>query len=145
MHRLLTHKKVRFGLIGGLNTAIDFGVFTILTINGVPTIVANTVSTSLGMISSFFLNRRFTFKSTSGKQHIELVQFLAVTLVGLWILQPLIIYGFRELLQSIFTIHGHTVQINLVGKLLSIFVSLCWNFVWYNSVVFKDRNGRGDG
>jgi putative flippase GtrA len=56
--------KIRFALVGGINTAIDFGILFLLTSFGLNKFVANFISTSVAFIFSFFANRSFTFKST---------------------------------------------------------------------------------
>ena len=64
-------EKFRFALVGGFNTALDFGILFGLTALGVDKIVANYASTSISFIFSFFANKTFTFKAKSGNAKRE--------------------------------------------------------------------------
>jgi len=87
---------IRFCCVGGLNTAIDFGIFSLLnSIFGVNYIISQIVSYSSGTLNSYFFNKFWTFNDTktSKKTTKEIVQFvvvnttsLGVSLVGLSIL-----------------------------------------------------------
>ena len=83
--------KIRFLLVGGTNTLIDFGLLFLLTALGLNKLVANIISTGIAFIFSFFANRQFTFKDSSKNVKRQFIAFAAVTLSGLWILQPIII------------------------------------------------------
>lgn len=129
-------EKFRFALVGGFNTALDFGILFGLTALGVDKIVANYVSTSISFIFSFFANKTFTFKAKSGNAKREFISFIIVTLIGLWILQPLVIAGVTQL----FTARAlNDTTILLIAKLLATVVSLIWNYILYSRVVFKKK------
>jgi len=82
------HKQLTtFAAIGALNTAIDLTIYTLLIWLTVPLLLAIIISTTAGMIGSYILNRRFTFKTN--RQPI--VKFICITITGLWILQPAVI------------------------------------------------------
>lgn len=128
-------KKIRFALVGGTNTAIDFGILFGLTWLGLDRIVANYISTGIALVFSFFANKKFTFKSTTGSARRQFITFLAVTLIGLWILQPLIIW--------LYTSFSTDSPLSLfVAKLIATIVSLIWNYLLYSRVVFayKGKN-----
>lgn len=127
-------EKFRFALVGGFNTALDFGILFGLTALGVDKIVANYVSTSVSFIFSFFANKTFTFKAQSGNARREFISFIIVTLFGLWVLQPIVITAVTQLLAT--TALDNT-AILLIAKLLATIVSLIWNYVLYSRVVFK--------
>lgn len=129
-------EKFRFALVGGFNTALDFGILFGLTALGVDKIVANYVSTSISFIFSFFANKTFTFKAKSGNAKREFISFVIVTLIGLWVLQPLIITAVSRLLATT-ALNDTTVL--LIAKLLATIVSLIWNYVFYSRVVFKQK------
>lgn len=113
-----------FAAIGVLNTAIDITIYTLLIWLTVPLLLAIIMSTTIGMICSYLLNRRFTFKTN--RQPI--VQFIGITLTGLWILQPIVIWLLIQLF-GITDTFGLT-----IAKLVATSVSLVWNFVWYKLV-----------
>ena len=71
--------ELRFGLIGVLNTAIDFGMLFLLSGLGLNKYVANTISTAVAFSFSFFANRTFTFRSKES-MHKQILPFLLVTL-----------------------------------------------------------------
>lgn len=124
----------RFVLVGGANTLVDVALLFVLTGSGMPVVVANTISTSVALGMSFLLNRRFTFRST-GHQGRQIFWFLVVTLIGLWVLQPLIIVGFTAL-----ALVEPTALALLIGKILATAVSMTWNYVLYSRVVFRPRH-----
>lgn len=121
------HKQLTtFAAIGALNTATDITIYTLLIWLTVPLLLAVVISTTIGIICSYFLNRRFTFKTN--RQPI--VQFICITITGLWILQPIVIWLLIQLF-GITDTFGLT-----IAKLVATSVSLVWNFVWYK-LVFK--------
>jgi putative flippase GtrA len=125
----------RFALVGVVNTLIDLVLFTVLTGAGLGVLVANTVSTSAGMAFSFVVNRAWSFGSERPARE-TVVPFLAVTLVGLWVLHPIIIFGTAAVGRHF----GHDGdEVLWLGKLAAIAVGLVWNFTWYDRVVFRQR------
>ena len=115
-------QKIRFLLVGGTNTAIDFGLLFILSTLGLPRVPSNTISTGVAFIFSFFANRNFTFSANSGNIKKQMTLFIIVTLFGLWVIQPIIISLISNL---------------LVGKIIATAVTLVWNYLFYSRLVFK--------
>ena len=115
-------QKIRFLLVGGTNTAIDFGLLFILNTLGLPRVLSNTISTGVAFIFSFFANRNFTFSANSGNIKKQMTLFIIVTLFGLWVIQPIIISLISNL---------------LVGKIIATAVTLVWNYLFYSRLVFK--------
>jgi putative flippase GtrA len=131
--------KLRFGIIGGINTALDFGLlFVFSSLFGIPRGFANMLSTSISFIFSFFANKRYTFKSSSKENVVrEMVLFTVVTLFGLWVIQGLIIH----LLTPVIINLGTTEELALLAsKLIATVASLIWNYLLYSRVVFKHKN-----
>ena len=127
-------KPLVFAAIGAANTALDFGILFILKAAGLPAIGANSVSTGIAFIFSFIMNRTYTFKSSTGNVRRELILFILVTLFGLWVLQSVVIW----LVMPIGIHIGLTENMAmLVAKLLATGVSLVWNYIMYDRVVFK--------
>lgn len=132
-------EKIRFVLVGGANTAIDFALLFLFTNLGVDKIVANYFSTGLALIFSFFANKSFTFKNKSENAKKQFVLFLVVTLTGLWLLQPLVIWGVTSLLAPYVTDDN----INLfIAKLIATVASLIWNYLLYSRLVFKKSEAK---
>ena len=115
-------QKIRFLLVGGTNTAIDFGLLFILNTLGLPRVLSNTISTGVAFIFSFFANRNFTSSANSGNIKKHMTLFIIVTLFGLWVIQPIIISLISNL---------------LVGKIIATAVTLVWNYLFYSRLVFK--------
>ena len=131
--------KLRFGIIGGINTALDFGLlFVFSSLFGIPRGFANMLSTSISFIFSFFANKRYTFKSSSKENVVrEMVLFTVVTLFGLWVIQGLIIHFLTPVIMNV----GFTEELALLAsKLVATVASLIWNYLLYSRVVFKKAN-----
>jgi len=124
----------RFALVGGVNTALDFGILFGLKAIGLDPLVANIMSTSLAFVFSFFANKKYTFKTSDTNIRREILLFIIVTLFGLWVLQSLVIKGVSLLLV---TTGLNDALILLIAKLLATVVSLTWNYLMYSTVVFK--------
>lgn len=133
--RVTVNKQVlRFAVIGGINTALDFGILIILKTLGLPVIPANIISTSVALTFSFFANRKYTFKGHGDNLRYQVISFLVVTLFGLWVIQNLIIIGIDA---AVAPLHLQPI-IQLVGaKLVASVASLTWNYVLYSRIVFK--------
>lgn len=123
--------KIRFAIVGSINTVIDFGILFLLHGVGLNKYVANIISTSIAFVFSFFANRNFTFKSEKNIRQ-QIIPFIAVTLVGLWVLQPAVIWLMLLPLADI----DQTVAL-FIAKLGATAASLIWNYAFYSKVVFK--------
>lgn len=122
---------VRFVAVGLANTAIDFGLLLWLTSLGMTTLYANMISTGSALTFSFFANRKFTFDS-DGNVAGQMVKFLVVTLMGLWVLQPIVLYASQMALQGQLGFRSALV----LGKVLATGVSMVWNYLLYKKAVF---------
>ena len=115
---------LKFSLVGILNTLIDWSAFLILTfifpvISFEP--YAKAISFSLGVLNSFLINSKWTFKKEYkkieyGKKKIFL-KFIAVNLIGL------------AINYAVFTLSRFSLNQNQIVSLLSATaISLLWNF-----------------
>ncbi|MGI8635306.1 MAG: GtrA family protein [Segetibacter sp.] len=139
-----THKKrfAVFGLIGIINTAVDISIYLSLLHIHVPIIIANTISTSVALLLSYNLNKRFTYQDNQTNK-TNFIRFLVVTLSGLWLLQPVVIQASLGILQSGAIEHSlgsfyaaSQTYFNLFAKLAATAFTLVWNYVLYNKFVF---------
>jgi putative flippase GtrA len=74
----------KFGLVGALNTAVDFLVFTLLTAAaGMGYMASQFISYSCGVLNSYLLNRSWTFRGASKPSGREIFRFIAVNLAAL--------------------------------------------------------------
>ncbi|MGX3098454.1 GtrA family protein [Helicobacter sp. 23-1046] len=61
--KLLGSSLVVYGLVGVANTCVGLGLCLLLTFLGLVPEVANLLGNIAGVINSYFLNKKFTFKS----------------------------------------------------------------------------------
>lgn len=127
-------QKLRFGLVGVANTALDFILLFLFVNLGVNKIGANYLSTGISFIFSFFVNKSFTFKHKEGNARKQFVLFILVTIAGLWILQPIIIWIVSNSLHSY--VNNEDILL-FIAKLIATVASLVWNYLLYSKLVFK--------
>ena len=127
--------KVRFGLVGAANTALDFGLLLVLAnFFAVPHVIANIISSFIAFVSSFFANKKYTFKTTGQSVIREMILFTVVTLFGLWVIQSAIIALLTPPIRGIVT--NETITL-VIAKLVATLASLTWNYILYSRIVFK--------
>jgi putative flippase GtrA len=143
-------EQIRFIIVGAASTALDWGILFTLVALGLPALAGNFISTSVAMVFSFFTNKSFTFRvEKTGKKHF--IYFIAITIVGMWVIQPIIIQGVTWLFGPILT--HNCITNGLVGtfepwfksdyivlffaKGLATAASLTWNYLMYRKYVFN--------
>ncbi len=128
-------EKLRFAVIGGINTAIDFGLlFALVDGFHIPIFYSNIISTSAALTFSFFANKKFTFRDNSKNARSQLMRFLIITLFGLWIMQPIVITLSHSVLY--YSSLDNNIKL-LIGKLFASCFTLVWNYLMYKKYVFK--------
>jgi len=138
----------RFGMVGVLNTVLDFGTFSVLRVLGTPLVASNLASTSLGMSFSFVANRRFVFSADGGWRR-QAVLFFSGTAFSMYVLQSLVIVAltrsFPAPLDAAMAVsrwlglrsEAWTVLIRSnAAKMAATIVSTTWNFFFYRFLVF---------
>ena len=131
------NQKIKFIVVGGINTLIDFILLFFFTGIGMNKLIANYFSTGIALLFSFIANKKFTFKSTTGDAKRQFVLFLGVTIVGLWVLQPLVLWISTSALEDYIS----NESINLfIAKVIATCVSLVWNYLLYSRLVFKNES-----
>lgn len=139
MDHLKKHaEKIRYVAVGLANTAIDFAVLFLLVHLGVDKLVANYISTSIALVFSFFVNRSFTFKSTSANKRRQFILFVVITLFGLWVLQPVVITLVSQVISSLF----NSGVVLFIAKVIATVASLVWNYLFYSRLVFKKMENK---
>jgi putative flippase GtrA len=73
---------VKYVLVGGSNTAVDFAVYAALVLSGFPYVGAKVVAASVAMVNGYILNRRWTFRA-GAYQLRTLARYVGVALGGL--------------------------------------------------------------
>lgn len=134
--------KLRFAIVGSINTVIDFSIlFTLTMFLNIPKELANFISTFISFLFSFFANKKYTFKSTSKNLKKQFLLFTIVTLFGLWVIQTIIITATTP----VFTNLGiNKPAALLISKLIATAASLIWNYTLYSRVVFKKPKNSSD-
>ena len=151
--RIWKIKFARFVVVGVFNTMFDLIMLNSLVgIAHLPLLLANTISVSIGITISYFLNRRFVFRVDSANDKVSLAQFLkffAVTGLSVIVVQNSILYlfdvfvgtrdiGLHGLLGLVGLSHLSNTFINLnTAKIIAVLTGMIWNFLLYNVVVFK--------
>ncbi|HHT66211.1 MAG: GtrA family protein [Caldicoprobacterales bacterium] len=120
---------MKFGLVGFLNTGVDFLVFTLLTMAfGLHAAVSHVISYSCGVINSFLLNRFWTFQKKGRSRPAQFVKFVLVNLVSL---------GLSTLVLNLLeTRAGLSVYPAKIGAVLC---SMAVNFAGSKMIVFRDE------
>jgi len=128
---------LRYILVGGFNTVLDIGLFTLLAnfflLNP---LISNIISTIIVVSISFFLNYHFVFKSNKSKVKTAPF-FIGVTLFNGWIIQSIVIWLVISTLGDVF---AHE-WINLIAKICGVAVGMICNFLEYR-IIFKDKNSK---
>ncbi len=124
---------IRFALVGGINTMIDIGLLFGLVAIGLPKLTANTISTGVAFVFSFFANRNYTFKANNTTIHRQIILFIIVTLFGLWVLQNGVIYILQPVVELFLPHHASAL---FITKLIATGFSLAWNYILYARIVF---------
>jgi putative flippase GtrA len=131
-----TQRFLRFLLVGLSGTILDFAILTILkTFFGVPTIIANTISYSVGVINNFILNRAWTFSEARDKHWLmQFGQFLVINIIGIGI-NNLIVVGLEHPLGQLLHIPSAGF---LPAKLVATGVVVIWNFIANRLWTFRE-------
>lgn len=126
----------KFGLVGVLNTAIDFGILNYLSTlteitSGSRVIPLNITSFSIAVLNSYWWNKAWVFE---GRKKAGFLSFLIVSVIGIGI-NTATVFVISTLIP---TPAGMTRSLWLnLSKILATFLSLVWNFLGYRLVVFK--------
>lgn len=125
----LVRQFIKFGLVGVLNTAVDWTVFFSLTQwvawFHAHILVANAIAFVCAFTCSYTLNRKWTFQSNDPRMKRQLTVFLLVNLVGL---------GISETVVGV--VHALT-ESRLLSKFLAVALALFWNFFAGRKWAFK--------
>jgi putative flippase GtrA len=125
---------LKFCLVGGLNTGIDFIVFTLLHLAGLPYLAAQCISYSCGVLNSYLINRTWTFQSRGTSFQKEGLKFICLNLVSLLVTSGLLVL-----------LHQY-VQFPLTfSKIISTAAGVLLNYVGNRLWVFEKSNQTRSG
>lgn len=128
-------RLIRFLLVGLTGTTLDFVLLTLLKRwGGLPTLIANTISYSAGIINNFTLNRMWTFADSTNPNILsQFTQYFTINFGGLlinnlliWLLEPVFAFIIADDLAY------------LPAKAVASFVSVLINFTLNRYLTFRD-------
>jgi putative flippase GtrA len=129
---LLEHKKyghlIKFSITGGINTIVDFSIFSIMAYLNIHYVVCQTAGYSMGMLNSYFLNKFWTFndQKNNKKTSSEIMKFIIVNGTS-FLLTLLALRIFKD-----------NLGINIyLAKVFTIVIAQAVNFLGYKLWVFK--------
>lgn len=126
----ISRKFIKFGIVGVLNTGLDFGIYFSLTRGfdffQVHYLFAHSIAFVCATVNSFALNRSWTFHSRSQRLLRQYAIFFLLQVINL---------GFSSLI-IIFAINGLGWH-DMLAKALASIIVLCWNFILSRKIVFK--------
>jgi putative flippase GtrA len=147
----LLAQMAKFGIVGVINTAVDFGVLNALILAfGLGSgesrfFLFKSISFIVAVTNSFFLNKYYVFKEgkvpgegrsdKTGRKAGEAGKFLLVSLAGL-LVNSLVAAAVFNLGQSVFNI-GNAHLLANIGALVGTALVLVSNFLGYKYFVFK--------
>ncbi len=75
---------IKFGIVGVLNTVVQFGVFFVLFRSlAFPMLVASGLGYIAGIVNSYFVNRVWTFEIEERKTTREFIRFALVSVIAM--------------------------------------------------------------
>jgi putative flippase GtrA len=140
----------KFGVIGILNTLVDFGSLTLVTLffrnyfnvdsnfqvlDGIPIYsFYKFTSFVLAVVNSYYWNKYWAFSNgVLKKSESDFFRFLLVSIIGCGINVSVSTYIFSLINLGMFNID----QRGLLGAGFGSFMGLGWNFLGYKFIVFK--------
>lgn len=127
-------KFIRFCLVGLLNTAVDFGLFTLLTaVLNLSVYPSTFISQTAAIINSYFFNRKFTFKRQGYFKSSEFVRFAALNVVVLLIGQA-----------GMLIFHGALGMNEIISKLPTTVLTMSVNYLGNQFWVFSAKRAAQD-
>ncbi|MFD2705773.1 GtrA family protein [Salibacterium lacus] len=124
-------KFIKFGLVGGLNTFIDFTIFFLLSYVGIPYALCQAISYSCGVVNSYLINRQWTFDLEDKKNKKEFFRFLVVNGGTLLLSILLLQLGYQYLGWAL-----------VFAKVIATLGGMGVNFIFSDRWVFRNKKER---
>jgi putative flippase GtrA len=137
--RAVALKAVNFALVGVINAAVDFSIFSFAYYYlGLPIIASNVISWFVAVTGSYVMNSMTTFAAESGgKLRLKAyASFLLAQLAGFFA-NTATVFVASLVLPALLAIT--TSMAVLIGKVLAIGASFLVNFTLSHFVVFRQR------
>ena len=122
-------QAIKFGLVGLLNTATDFAVFSAcIYFLGFGVVPANVFAFVVAVSQSYFVNKIWTFKAAASqkKNASQMTKFVTIQLTALGISSALLLLTENHLHWSL-------------GKIVAVLFTFCWSFLLIRYFVFSEE------
>ncbi len=118
-------KFIKFGLVGVLNTIINWILFILLNSIGVYYIISNIIAYSISTVNSYLWNSKWVFKYTGHNVNQTTFKFIILNIIGL-VLNTIILF----LLVDIIKLPKIIALIIATGivMILNYFINKIWVF-----------------
>ncbi len=128
-------RMARFMSVGALGTILDFGLLTLLKLNGWATLPANSLSFTAGLLNNFTWNRLWTFGDVAcASWQRQFPRFVLVSLAGL-AFNNLIVLGLEQVIS---TLTGQDSWAYLPAKVCATGMVVFWNYFANRMWTFKE-------
>lgn len=122
------NKFIKFGLVGVLNTLINWIIFAVLNFVGVYYIVANVIAYAIATANSYIWNSKWVFKYNGKDKKETTIKFVILNLIGL-ALNTAILYFLVDIL--LFN--------KLIGLVITTVIVMVINYIVNKIWVFKEK------
>lgn len=127
-------KIIKFGITGGLNTAVDVAIYFILfKAFGISKFVAQPIGYIAGTLNSYIINRKWTFNTQSKFFSRVFIKFIIVNLIALTVGQIVLLAC-----ADLFGLDGTNFK-EALSKLIVVFFTISINFMGSRLWVFKNK------
>ena len=128
---------LRYGMVGGFNTLLDLGLFTLFSVHlHITPLLANLMSTSIVLCVSYVLNRIIVFRSTKPVR-ATVVHFVTITLFTGLIVQSGVIWVVIHLGSLVAPHLSHAILAPL-AKVCAMGAAMVSNYLGYHWI-FRRR------
>ena len=118
---------IRFGLVGVINTAVDFAVFVLLyRLADFDPLLANALAFLVAVTNSYLMNHHWTFQTGEDVSFSAYIRFVVLNAGGLVIGTLTIV-----LLEGTMPLE--------FAKIIAAFLTLIWNYTSSKLFVFKTK------
>ena len=130
--KLLSIPILRYLVMAVFCVCFELGTFILVnTVLGLSYLIATPISMAVGIVLNWVLSRKYVFKGSKYKSHVEFTLVAAASLVGA---------GIQLIVISIFVEHLKLPAI--VGKLVAIMITFFWNFWFRKRFVFHNHTNK---
>lgn len=111
---------IKFGIVGGIATIIDFAVFYILhEVLGINTIISNICSFTISVVYNYIASIKWVFDVDENKnKKTQFILFIVFSVIGLG-LNTVIVYVCTDLMNLY----------SMIGKVIATAVVMVFNFI----------------